>query len=390
MENLGICLFGFLAIIFAKNQMLKWTRRGLSGMKSIRTDSRKSWFSNGFSTKFLSLSHPLRFGFTLVELLVVIAIIGVLIALLLPAVQAAREAARRMQCINHLKQIGIAVHNYHDTIGVLPPGNIYEGTGAIPYWGWNAFILPYMEYQQIYKAIDVPGRKLQTVTRNNNPTGTKDTLTATDKELVQTIISVLRCPSDSGSKFNDDTVHFGYTSKTTYLTKEKNPIAKTNYAACMGSTRIVSSSTVPIPNNDGMFYANSSKPFAAIEDGTSNVVFVGEVISWLGPYRYNACSWLGAGSAGDNLTSGFTLVDPSAMTSSDCGMYLTYRRMTTLILINTTVEENVNQGYSSSHAGGTAMFLFGDGSVHPLMETINGTLYQLLGQRASGAAKALP
>ncbi|MEW4452410.1 DUF1559 domain-containing protein [Bremerella sp. JC817] len=94
-----------------------------------------------------------RRGFTLVELLVVIAIIGVLIALLLPAVQQAREAARRSQCTNNLKQIGLAVHNFHDTFGELPPSRIkYE------YLGWSAVILPFMEQTSLYDQIDLKVR----------------------------------------------------------------------------------------------------------------------------------------------------------------------------------------------------------------------------------------
>ncbi len=333
-----------------------------------------------------------RPGFTLVELLVVIAIIGVLIALLLPAIQAARESARRMQCNNHLKQIGIAIHNYHDTVGVLPPGSIWTGTGSIPYWGWNAFILPFMEYQQMYTDINVRGRTLQTLCRGNNATGTANTLTSTDKALVQTIISVLRCPSDPGSAFNDDTVNFGHTSKTTYLAKETNPIAKTNYAACMGSTNYDSAqvSASPPLDNDGMFYANSSRTFAAIEDGTSNVVFVGEVTSWLGPYRYGACAWLGTGTPGSTGNSGFTLATPNDETEHDNGHYRTLRRMNSTITINTATEVNTNKGFSTSHPNGAANFLFGDGSVHTLMETINTTLYQNLGRRGCGEAKPLP
>src|SRR5438477_1299921 len=86
-------------------------------------------------------------GFTLIELLVVIAIIAVLIALLLPAVQAAREAARRAQCVNNMKQIGIAMHNYHDANGTLPPG-----IKGCCYGSWQVFVLPWVEQQAMYNA----------------------------------------------------------------------------------------------------------------------------------------------------------------------------------------------------------------------------------------------
>src|SRR5215813_10206227 len=91
-------------------------------------------------------------GFTLVELLVVIAIIGVLVALLLPAVQQAREAARRMSCTNNLKQIGIALHNHHDVKLMFPPGGMQTGHNGTPcYTTWTIEILPFMEQQAIYQ-----------------------------------------------------------------------------------------------------------------------------------------------------------------------------------------------------------------------------------------------
>src|SRR5438132_3423084 len=100
------------------------------------------------------MSRPDRSGFTLVELLVVIAIIGVLVALLLPAVQTAREAARRMQCGNNLKQYGLGVQNYHDTFQVYPINATGTNGSAIPRLTWQIRVLPYMEQSAVYNAID--------------------------------------------------------------------------------------------------------------------------------------------------------------------------------------------------------------------------------------------
>src|SRR5450755_3744538 len=104
------------------------------------------------------MSRHSRRGFTLIELLVVIAIIAVLIALLLPAVQAAREAARRAQCVNNLKQIGLALHNYEGAQKVLPPGYVStfdaSGTDLGPGWGWAAMILPQLEQVVLYSAVN--------------------------------------------------------------------------------------------------------------------------------------------------------------------------------------------------------------------------------------------
>ena len=126
--------------------------------------------------------HQLRPGFTLVELLVVIAIIGVLVALLLPAVQAAREAARRMQCTNNLKQMGLALQNYHSARGHFPPGALIEGACCKEpsKTGWSLEILPYMENQNLYDLLDPD----VTIGHDNN------------KQLRESEAPGYACPSD--------------------------------------------------------------------------------------------------------------------------------------------------------------------------------------------------
>ena len=124
-------------------------------------------------------------GFTLIELLVVIAIIGVLIALLLPAVQAAREAARRAQCINNLKQLGLTLHNYHDSTGSLPWGH---GPGGWNEWGGFVMMLPYMEQLPLYNATNFA---------NTGISANPSTNGGVNYTTLQTTINTLQCPSDS-------------------------------------------------------------------------------------------------------------------------------------------------------------------------------------------------
>jgi len=155
------------------------------------------------------LTRGSRQAFTLVELLVVIAIIGVLVALLLPAVQAAREAARRMQCSNNLKQLALAVHNYHDTVKSLPSG-LTGGTAATPAnnaWAWGGLILPFVEQQGLYDSIRVG------VLAVPNPPAAVGTGTM-QQELIRNSPAFFRCPSDTGPPTNNrwDNGRYGATS----------------------------------------------------------------------------------------------------------------------------------------------------------------------------------
>ncbi len=212
----------------------------------------------------MRLSH--RRGFTLVELLVVIAIIGVLVALLLPAVQAAREAARRSQCANNIKQIGLALQNYHDTYKTFPPGVIW-GPGQAPYTlpyhhTWNVMILPFIEQQPLYDSVD----KL---------------LPIWGQPVVGTPVATLRCPSDAG-RF--DPIETAGIAVTNYPGSEGyhwwsgatyNPTSHPwLFADATWGDRFTG--TVDL---NGVFTVTLTRRMSQITDGTSNTLIVAEADS---------------------------------------------------------------------------------------------------------------
>ncbi len=198
----------------------------------------------------------LRIGFTLVELLVVIAIIGILVGLLLPAVQAAREAARRTQCVNHLKQVSLAMHTYHDTFNSFPamgsrmitaPGRQWH------YYSWAMMILPYVEQKNLYDP-------LVSAAQNNG----------------------LPSPWSNWANWNRDLPPYMCPSDIPPPDRSKAP-ALLNYKACVGDDYLQNhltprDSTMPGVENRGIFQPERWIAMAYIKDGTSNTVMLGEMV----------------------------------------------------------------------------------------------------------------
>ncbi|MDB5351936.1 MAG: prepilin-type N-terminal cleavage/methylation protein [Planctomycetota bacterium] len=195
-------------------------------------------------------------GFTLIELLVVIAIIGVLIALLLPAVQAAREAARRIQCTNNLKQLGLALHNYESANRVFPPGrlNTYiAGNGHC--WGAYSQMMPYLELQPLFNAMNF--------SMNPDPDYTT-TSAAVNSTAAVTVVNSLLCPSDGGTP----TVVVG-----------GGLYAGHNYLLSVGSGySVVQRPPASQPEPNGLLYENSAVRMADIVDGTMHTAAISETV----------------------------------------------------------------------------------------------------------------
>ena len=289
-------------------------------------------------------SSPSRRGFTLIELLVVIAIIAVLIALLLPAVQQAREAARRTQCKNNLKQLGVALHNYHDTFGTLPPGWVGVTNGAsdiygMNAWGWGARILPQIDQSPLFNQIDF-NSKMESVAN----------ATVRVKSLPAFI-----CPSDTAP---GNTWTIQNASGTNLV-----DLATANYVGVFGVSDI--DNCVGAPNSpclgEGTFFQNSNVQFRDFTDGLSNTICVGEHKS--------------RRDAGFNWTSTWTGVVTN-------GNDAIVRILGTTDHTPNSPENHIDD-FSSYHVGG-AHFTMGDGSVRFIGTNIDVGVYQHLATRAAG------
>jgi prepilin-type N-terminal cleavage/methylation domain-containing protein/prepilin-type processing-associated H-X9-DG protein len=294
-----------------------------------------------------------RAGFTLIELLVVIAIIAVLVGLLLPAVQKVREAAARTQCINNLKQLGLALHNYYSTYSAFPPGWIRNSNlptpAPDPSWSWSCFLLPYIEQQNIYNVLS-PGTQTFGQAFTNNLT------------TLQTPIKTFMCPSDTVAPLNTNR-QFTVVTLPTGVTAPVS-IAISNYPGNGGNT-----------GDHGLFLENTAIRIADITDGTSTTLAVGERKS-----KDNARATLWAGIS---QVSG----DTSSDGQSSCRGYTLYR-MPDGVTSTATLPDDA---FSSNHDGG-ANFVFCDGHVQFISSTINWTNYNvtplgtfnMLGDRADG------
>ncbi len=231
-------------------------------------------------------------GFTLIELLVVIAIISVLISLLLPAVQQAREAARRAQCKNNFKQAALALHNYHDSFQVFPPGLIWSsptscGNGPRIGFSWSAFILPMMDQTNIYNNIDFNRDvHLQKLAPGS-------TSVYNSEGNAGEIIAAFVCPSDPYERtrlaFSGNTVYSGTTgtSKDDFAPSNISGVADATQRLCsagVGELNYQTNATIA----GGILHSYSKTSFAKITDGTSNTLLLGENLNL---NQDNAVAW---------------------------------------------------------------------------------------------------
>jgi prepilin-type N-terminal cleavage/methylation domain-containing protein/prepilin-type processing-associated H-X9-DG protein len=292
-----------------------------------------------------------RHAFTLIELLVVIAIIAVLVGLLLPAVQKVREAASRIKCKNNLKQIGLALHNYHGRMGYFPAG--YQTQVAAdnselgPGWGWAAFLLDDLEQGNVSKSIRLD---LQI---SDPPNAAVRTL----------VLPIFVCPSEIKK------------GTFTVIDADGKPIvdvARGSYVAMNGVLGVTDDAW----DNNGAFIRNRRLRSADISDGLSNTLFVSERAT-----NMSSTTWTGAMTHG--VVPAQRYPDPAdQLTNAEGAPALVLAHGSRDHLPNNPLVFDAD-ATSSYHIAGVN-FLFGDGSVHPISNTINGTIFEALLTRAGG------
>jgi prepilin-type processing-associated H-X9-DG protein len=314
--------------------------------------------------------------------LVVIAIVAILIGLLLPAVQKVREAAARAKCKNNLKQIGLALHNYHGTLGRFPSGYLATNPGPGladdrgPGWGWGTLILPYLEQDPLYRQIQLA----------------KDITDPTNAIARTTSLSIFLCPSDPGDllfKIDRDGDSEPYTNYLADGTGQPVQVAHANYVGMFGNPEVTPDPGFLSMDPDrgaarrGMLYRNSAVRVTDVSDGTSNTVFVGERSTNL-----TYATWVGAVTGGQVPGR---VPDPFGFGSEGAPL---------LILGHTGDESDVPphtpnsvvahvDDFWSFHSQG-ANFLMVDGSVRTINDSINPVTWWALGTRAGGEPVSPP
>ncbi|MCA8986439.1 MAG: DUF1559 domain-containing protein [Planctomycetaceae bacterium] len=335
-----------------------------------------------------------RSGFTLIELLVVIAIIAILVALLLPAVQQAREAARRSSCKNNLKQIGLAMHNYHDTFKVFPPGYIgdygnYTNSGSTNIiahpkgatngrgqWNWSAMIAPMMEQSAAYDVLGVNDRHAGLAL---NPGANN---WGSTQPVFQTPVAAFRCPSDIAPD-TDTGARRPRSSNNTLRS-----IAVMNYIAVNRGTNnlnVLARKT----NSNGLFYVDSKIRMRDITDGTSNTLMVGErawdlkivnpttgALDTINP-RAGTLWVTRSSNDADAACTGCGYSDSLGVTARGVNHNDAYNAS------NVLTQSRVRASFYSLHKGG-AQFVLADGAVRFISENLNVNTMSNLGARNDG------
>lgn len=321
-----------------------------------------------------------RRGFTMIEAIVVIFIIAVIVALLLPAVQESREAARRTQCKNNLKQLGLALHNYQNTFKTFPPGFVLDADGPYLGWSWSVMILPYIDDSPLYNAINFRGgMQIEYMSKG-----------------AQVKIPLYRCPSDRGS----DSVEHAFVVTTPVKDGVVTPgtldagsiFFRSNYLGVAGYLQANAGGIEPNDSGDpssspihinagslgnfgrdpspghryldpmhfqGVFGQNSKTMFDDIADGLSNTMIVAE--------RYSPKD-----TAPGSIGHGAWLAVPDCTTAAGLAMSL---GDTSVRMNSGSAKQAQTTGFGSHHTGG-AHFLLGDGSVRFISESINIGLYR--------------
>ncbi|MDG3004015.1 DUF1559 domain-containing protein [Paludisphaera mucosa] len=306
-------------------------------------------------------------GFSLIELIIVLGVIAVILALMLPVLRGGTEAARRIQCMNNLKQIHLGLHGYHATHEVYPPGVVdgsrpFSETGAVMRTPWTAMLLPFCEQRAVYDTL-------------NFDAGAADAANSTAR---RTTINMMACPDSlpyGGWVGSSRSVLAGSAGQVT-----SPEFGRTSYAGCHHEIE----KAVDVDDH-GVFFLNSRVRAAEVFDGLSQTIFVGEVVAPA------ATGWL-VGGRGSLRNTGAAINGLDAAALGDAAKSEAWRSSgrTPADLEALIVDQRITPppgyvgGFGSNHRGDGAVFVFGDGSVRFLRASIDPTVFRRLGHRDDG------